>query len=204
MKRNLIITAIICLTSLLPVMAQKNIYEFSAKDADGKVVSMEEYKGKVLLIVNTATECGFTPQYLELEALYEKYAEKGFVVLDFPCNQFGGQAPGTIDEIQQFCTQYNVQFPQFDKIEVNGNNALPLFKYLKKKQKFRGFDKDNQLTPLLDNMLSRQYPDYKQTSDIKWNFTKFLIDRNGKVIARFEPTANMERVEEAVEKALAK
>ncbi len=182
--------------------AQKDIYGFTAKDANGQTVTMDQYKGQVLLIVNTATECGFTPQYTELEALYEKYKAQGFVVLDFPCNQFGEQAPGTIAEIQEFCTQYNVQFPQFDKIEVNGPNALPLYQYLKKKQKFRGFDKGHRLSPLLDNMLSRQYPGYEKTPDIKWNFTKFLVDRNGKVIARFEPTADMAKVEAAIEKAL--
>ena len=182
--------------------AHKDIYGFTAKDANGQTVTMDQYKGQVLLIVNTATECGFTPQYTELEALYEKYKAQGFVVLDFPCNQFGEQAPGTIAEIQEFCTQYNVQFPQFDKIEVNGPNALPLYQYLKKKQKFRGFDKGHRLSPLLDNMLSRQYPGYEKTPDIKWNFTKFLVDRNGKVIARFEPTADMAKVEAAIEKAL--
>ena len=192
----------LCLAFVFSANAQKNIYGFSAKDASGKTVSMEEYQGKVLLIVNTATECGFTPQYTELEALYEKYADQGFVVLDFPCNQFGEQAPGTIAEIQEFCTQYNVQFPQFDKIEVNGQNAHPLYTYLKKKQKFRGFDKGHPLSPLLDNMLTRQYPGYEKTPDIKWNFTKFLVDRNGKVIARFEPTADMAKVEAAIEKAL--
>lgn len=192
----------LCCATMMAAHAQKDIYGFTAKDANGETVSMEQYKGKVILIVNTATECGFTPQYTELEALYEKFADRGFVILDFPCNQFGEQAPGTIEEIQQFCTQFNVQFLQFDKIEVNGKNAHPLYTYLKKKQKFRGFDKDHKLSPLLDNMLSRQYPNYEKTPDIKWNFTKFLVDRNGKVVARFEPTASMERVAAAVEKLL--
>lgn len=201
MNPKISLIALLCIL-FFSAQAQKDIYGFTAKDANGQTVTMDQYKGQVLLIVNTATECGFTPQYTELEALYEKYKDKGFVVLDFPCNQFGGQAPGTIAEIQEFCTQYNVQFPQFDKIEVNGPNALPLYQYLKKKQKFRGFDKGHRLSPLLDNMLSRQYPGYEKTPDIKWNFTKFLVDRNGKVIARFEPTADMGKVEAAIEKAL--
>ena len=201
MNPRISLIALLCVL-LFSAQAQKDIYGFTAKDANGQTVTMDQYKGQVLLIVNTATECGFTPQYTELEALYEKYKAQGFVVLDFPCNQFGEQAPGTIEEIQEFCTQYNVQFPQFDKIEVNGPNALPLYQYLKKKQKFRGFDKGHRLSPLLDNMLSRQYPGYEKTPDIKWNFTKFLVDRNGKVIARFEPTADMAKVEAAIEKAL--
>ncbi len=201
MNPRISLIALICVL-FFSAQAQKDIYGFTAKDANGQTVTMDQYKGQVLLIVNTATECGFTPQYTELEALYEKYKAQGFVVLDFPCNQFGEQAPGTIAEIQEFCTQYNVQFPQFDKIEVNGPNALPLYQYLKKKQKFRGFDKGHRLSPLLDNMLSRQYPGYEKTPDIKWNFTKFLVDRNGKVIARFEPTADMAKVEAAIEKAL--
>ena len=201
MNPKISLIALLCIL-FFSAQAQKDIYGFTAKDANGQTVTMDQYKGQVLLIVNTATECGFTPQYTELEALYEKYKAQGFVVLDFPCNQFGEQAPGTIAEIQEFCTQYNVQFPQFDKIEVNGPNALPLYQYLKKKQKFRGFDKGHRLSPLLDNMLSRQYPGYEKTPDIKWNFTKFLVDRNGKVIARFEPTADMAKVEAAIEKAL--
>lgn len=201
MNPRISLIALLCVL-FFSAQAQKDIYGFTAKDANGQTVTMDQYKGQVLLIVNTATECGFTPQYTELEALYEKYKAQGFVVLDFPCNQFGEQAPGTIAEIQEFCTQYNVQFPQFDKIEVNGPNALPLYQYLKKKQKFRGFDKGHRLSPLLDNMLSRQYPGYEKTPDIKWNFTKFLVDRNGKVIARFEPTADMAKVEAAIEKAL--
>ncbi len=201
MNPRISLIALLCVL-FFSAQAQKDIYGFTAKDANGQTVAMDQYKGQVLLIVNTATECGFTPQYTELEALYEKYKAQGFVVLDFPCNQFGEQAPGTIAEIQEFCTQYNVQFPQFDKIEVNGPNALPLYQYLKKKQKFRGFDKGHRLSPLLDNMLSRQYPGYEKTPDIKWNFTKFLVDRNGKVIARFEPTADMAKVEAAIEKAL--
>ena len=167
----------------------QDFYSISVKNADGADVSMADYSGKVLLIVNTATKCGFTPQYEELEALYEQYRSKGFEILDFPCNQFGGQAPGTAAEIKEFCTSnYNTQFPQFAKIDVNGENADPLFTYLKSQKGFEGFDLENQTGQMLDNMFRRQNPDYDKNPDIKWNFTKFLVDKKGNVVARFEPT----------------
>ena len=148
-----------------------SIYDFSVKDAARNEVSLEDYKGKVLLIVNTATGCGFTPQYEGLQDLYEKYAEKGFEILDFPCNQFGGQAPGTEDEIIDFCqSRYGVTFKQFAKIEVNGENEEPLYKFLKKEK---------------GGMLG---------SKIKWNFTKFLVDRNGKVVERFAPMVTPDKI----------
>ena len=141
-------------------MTAQSIYDFTVKDDAGKDVSLAEYKGKVLLIVNTATRCGFTPQYKDLEPLYQKYHGQGFEILDFPCNQFGQQAPGTIQEIHSFCTaNYDIHFPQFDKIEVNGENAHPLYTWLKAQG---------------------------GGGDIKWNFTKFLIGRDGKVIKRYE------------------
>lgn len=180
--------------------AQKNVYGFSVQDADGQRVSLKQYKGKVLLIVNTATRCGFTPQYKELEALYEKYHEQGFEVLDFPCNQFGEQAPGSIREIHSFCTaNFDIRFPQFDKVDVNGENAIPLYIYLKERKGFEGFDLDDKIGVMLDKMLEQQDPDFRQKSDIKWNFTKFLVDKHGKVVRRFEPTAKMSDVEAAVE-----
>ncbi len=155
------------------------IYEFTVKDVNGKEVSLEEYRGKVLLIVNTATGCGFTPQYEGLQDLYEQYHEQGLEILDFPCNQFGGQAPGTEAEIVDFCqSRYGVTFPQFAKIEVNGPNAAPLFKYLK----------DRQGGVLGDN--------------IKWNFTKFLVDRDGEVIDRFAPTVTPAKLEDRVKEVL--
>lgn len=179
--------------------AQKNVYGFSVQDADGQRVSLKQYKGKVLLIVNTATRCGFTPQYKELEALYEKYHEQGFEVLDFPCNQFGEQAPGSIREIHSFCTaNFDIRFPQFDKVDVNGENAIPLYIYLKERKGFEGFDLDDKIGAMLDKMLEQQDPDFRQKSDIKWNFTKFLVDKHGKVVQRFEPTAKMEDVEAAI------
>lgn len=159
------------------VIAQDNIYSFKVKDDKGAEVSLEQYKGKVLLIVNTATRCGFTPQYKDLEAIYEKYNEQGFEILDFPCNQFGGQAPGTIAEIKEFCsTNYNVKFTQFDKIEVNGENEHPLYTYLKANS--------------------------ENKNNIRWNFTKFLISADGKILKRFESGDKMEDVESAVAQAL--
>ncbi len=185
------------------VAAQDNVYQFSVKDAQGKDVSLAEYKGSVLLIVNTATKCGFTPQYKDLEGLYSKYKLRGFVVLDFPCNQFGEQAPGTISEIHEFCTaNYDIQFPQFDKVDVNGKNEIPLFTYLKAQKGFAGFDLDDPIGKFLDASMSKRNPNYKDSPDIKWNFTKFLIDKNGNVIKRFEPTAKMSDVEAELLKLL--
>ena len=175
-----------------------SIGDFSVRDADGQTVSLSQYAGQVLLVVNTATKCGFTPQYTELENLYEKFADKGFTVLDFPCNQFGEQAPGSIAEIREFCTgTYNVSFPQFDKIDVNGEAADPLFTWLKEQRGFAGFGEGPQ-AGMMDRMMKRADPDYASKPDIKWNFTKFLVDRKGRVAARFEPTADMKDVEAAV------
>ena len=177
--------AIMC---VLSVSAQ-GIYDFKVKDDMGKDVSLADYKDKVLLIVNTATRCGFTPQYDELEALYEKYHAEGFEILDFPCNQFGEQAPGTIEEIHQFCTaNFNIQFPQYDKIDVNGPNESPLFTYLKAQKGFGGFDLNDQRGKFMDEMLRKRDADYDKNSDIKWNFTKFLVSRDGRVVKRYEPT----------------
>lgn len=180
-----------------------NVYDFTVTDNQGNEVSLADYKGKVLLIINSATHCGFTPQYKELEALYTKDKDKGFVILDFPSNQFGEQAPGSDAEISQFCTlKYNVDFPQFHKIDVNGPDAAPLFTYLKEQKGFEGFDPDNALTPTLEDILGKADPNYADSSDIKWNFTKFLIDRDGNVVERFEPTKDMTVVAEEVEKLL--
>jgi glutathione peroxidase len=148
------------------------IYDFDVKGFDGNMMSMKEYEGKVLLIVNTATGCGFTPQYEGLQQLYDKYKEDGFEVLDFPCNQFGNQAPGSNEEIHQFCQlKYNTSFPMFSKVDVNGENEDPLFGYLKEQKK---------------TLLGKK---------IKWNFTKFLVDRNGTVVERFEPTTEPKQIE---------
>ena len=185
------ILGLMAMMSLLGMSAQ-GIYDITVKDDLGRDVSMADYKGKVLLIVNTATRCGFTPQYDELEALYEKYHAQGLEILDFPCNQFGEQAPGTIEEIHQFCTaNFNIQFPQFDKIDVNGANESPLFTYLKAKKGFGGFDLNDQRGKFMDEMLRKRDADYDKKSDIKWNFTKFLVSRDGRVVKRYEPTDKM-------------
>ena len=193
--KKMMITCLLAIVCVLTASAQ-GIYDFKVKDDAGKDVSLAEYKGKVLLIVNTATRCGFTPQYKELEALYEKYRSEGLEILDFPCNQFGQQAPGTIQEIHQFCTaNFDIQFPQFDKIEVNGANAHPLYNWLKAQKGFGGFDANDERGKMMDGMLRRQDADYDKKSDIKWNFTKFLVSRDGKVLKRYEPTDKMIDVE---------
>ncbi|MBO4821292.1 MAG: nitroreductase family protein [Prevotella sp.] len=197
MKR--LFLCLMAMTSVLALSAQ-SIYDFKVKDDVGQEVSLSDYKGKVLLIVNTATRCGFTPQYKELEALYEKYAKEGFEILDFPCNQFGEQAPGTIQEIHQFCTaNFNINFPQFDKIEVNGDNAHLLYVWLKSQKGFGGFDVTDERGKMMDGMLRRQDAEYDKKSDIKWNFTKFLVSRDGQVVKRYEPTDKMSDVEADVQ-----
>ncbi|MBR6936940.1 MAG: nitroreductase family protein [Prevotella sp.] len=194
MKKVLSISFLLCL-SLLTAHAQ-SIYDYTVKDDAGKDVSLSTYKGKVLLIVNTATKCGFTPQYKDLQALYEKYRTQGLEILDFPCNQFGSQAPGTIQEIHQFCTaNFAIQFPQFDKIDVNGPNESPLYTYLKSQKGFGGFDLNDQTGSMLDKMFSKNDPDYAKNPSIKWNFTKFLVSRGGKVLKRYEPSDKMTNVE---------
>ena len=180
-----------------------NIFDITVKDAKGNDVSLNQYKGKTLLIVNTATECGFTPQYALLQEMYEKLKDKGLEILDFPCDQFGHQAPGTNEEIAKFCSsRFGVTFPQFAKIDVNGENETELFKTLKAAKGFGGFDKNHQLTEILEKMLSEADPDYAKKSDIKWNFTKFLVNKSGAVVARFEPTHDMADVEKQIEAIL--
>ena len=181
----------------------RTVYDFSVKDRKGKEVSLKEYANEVLLIVNTATKCGFTPQYEELEKLYEKYHSQGFEVLDFPCNQFGQQAPGTDESIHEFCKlNYGTEFPRFKKLKVNGDDADPLYKFLKEQKGFAGFDASHPLTPVLDKLLSENNPAYKENADIKWNFTKFLINKRGQVVARFEPTESIENIAKQIEEIL--
>lgn len=181
----------------------RTVYEFSVKDRKGKEVSLKEYANEVLLIVNTATKCGFTPQYEELEKLYEKYHSQGFEVLDFPCNQFGQQAPGTDESIHEFCKlNYGTEFPRFKKLKVNSDDADPLYKFLKEQKSFAGFDASHPLTPVLDKLLSESNPAYKENADIKWNFTKFLINKRGQVVARFEPTESIENIAKQIEEIL--
>ena len=180
-----------------------SLYDIKVKDDIGQDVSLSDYRGKVLLIVNTATRCGFTPQYKALEALYERFHGQGLEILDFPCNQFGEQAPGTIQEIHEFCTvNFDIQFPQFDKIEVNGAGESPLYTYLKAEQGFRGFDLNDKMGKLMDEMLRKQDADYDKKADIKWNFTKFLVTRDGRVVKRYEPTNKMSDIEADIQKEL--
>jgi len=186
-------------------METNTVYQFTVKGRNGEDVSLADYKGKVLLIVNTATRCGFTPQYDGLEWMYDQHKDKGFEILDFPCNQFGQQAPGTDDEIHSFCVlRYNTAFPRFAKVDVNGDNAAPLFKFLAGNTKFEGFSHDDKIAPILEKMLGEADPDYAKKSDIKWNFTKFLIGKDGRIVRRFEPTAPLAEVESAVVAELAK
>ena len=161
--------------TIVPEEPADDIYQFKVLDGNGDSVALSQYRGKVLLVVNTATQCGYTPQYTDLQRIYEAYKDSGFVILDFPCNQFGSQAPGSYDDIHDFCTgRYGITFPQFAKIDVTGANASPLYVWLKT----------------------------KKPGDIKWNFTKFLLDRKGEVIRRFEPANSMSTVESAIVKAL--
>ena len=166
-----------------------SIYDLKVKTRKGEEISLKDFEGKVLLIVNTATGCGFTPQYEALEKLYETYHDKGFEVLDFPCNQFGHQAPGEDDEIHEFCTaKYKTQFDQFSKIDVNGENESKLYTLLKKEM-------PNEEVKGLKNKMAMKAIEKisttcKKDGDIKWNFTKFLVDRKGNVVKRFDPTSN--------------
>ena len=178
------------------------IYDISVKNANGEDVSLSDYKGNVIIVVNTATGCGFTPQYKPLEEMYEKYHDKGLEIIDVPCNQFAGQAPGSDEEIHEFCTlKYNTKVPQMKKSDVNGDNAIELFTFLKSQKGFEGFGKGPKALAMAA-MCKAANKDYRSSPDIKWNFTKFVIDRNGEVVARFEPTHSMKELEELVEKLI--
>ena len=175
-----------------------SVYDFTVKDRMGNDVSLKDYEGKVLLIVNTATGCGFTPHYEPLEAMYKEFRDKGFEILDFPCNQFADQAPGSDDEIHEFCTlKFGTEFPQFTKIDVNGETADPLFAYLATEKPFETFGKGLKMAAL-KKFADANNKKFGDKAYIKWNFTKFLIDREGNVVTRFEPTADMEDVRAAV------
>ena len=183
--------------------SDKSLYDFMLVAQGARVVPLSDFKDKVVMVVNTASKCGFTPQYEQLQALYAKYGERGFEIIDIPCNQFGEQSPESDAETTQFCQlNYGTTFPQFKKAEVNGANELPLYTWLKAERGFNGFDEGHKLTPILDKLLREADADYDKKSDIKWNFTKFLIGRDGRVVARFEPTADMAVVERAIEELL--
>ncbi|MGP1435547.1 MAG: glutathione peroxidase [Phocaeicola sp.] len=179
-------------------MNTKTVYDFSLKDKNGEEASLSQYKGKVLLIVNTATGCGFTPQYEDLEAMYHRLKDKGLEILDIPCNQFGHQAPGTDAEIQEFCQlKFGADFPQFKKSDVNGANELPLYTWLKREKGFEG-SYDAKLAGIMEKLYNENNPEPRKKDDIQWNFTKFLINREGQVVARFEPTRDLKEVEEHI------
>lgn len=178
-----------------------SIYDFNVKTQDGNSIPLENYKGQVLLIVNTATGCGFTPQYSELQDLYELHQKDGLEILDFPCNQFNEQAPGSDEEIHSFCTgRYGITFPQFSKIDVNGENASPLYKYITENTTFGGFN--GPMSLILTPIVKKMDKDYKNNGNIKWNFTKILVDRDGNIVGRFEPTESMDKVKAKVEEVL--
>lgn len=182
----------------------KTVYDFSVKDMQGNNVSLADYSGKVLLIVNTATGCGFTPQYEQLEEIYKEMKDKGFEILDFPCNQFAGQAPGSDEEIHDFCTiKFGTDFPQFSKIDVNGDQADPLFAFLSTEKPFKTFGKGPK--GLMMNKFTKAHnKKFGDKAYIQWNFTKFLVDREGNVVERFEPTVDMQEVKNAVAQLLSK
>ena len=178
-----------------------SIYDYSIVDRNGKEINLKEYKGKALIIVNTATGCGFTPQYEGLEKLYKEYHNKGLEIIDIPCNQFGNQAPGTDDEIHEFCAlKYNTSFDQFTKADVNGENEIPLYTYLKEQIK------EDKIEGLKSKMAMKAVEKISKTAknngDIKWNFTKFLVDKEGKVIERYSPTYKPEDMEEKIKKLI--
>ena len=177
------------------------IYNYTVKAQDGSEVALSSYKGKVLLIVNTATGCGFTPQYTELQELYDAHKADGLEILDFPCNQFANQAPGSDEEIHSFCTgRFGITFPQFAKVDVNGENAIDLYKYITANTTFAGFSGPMGL--MLKMVVKKADPDYKNNGNIKWNFTKILVDREGNIVKRFEPTEKMDEVKKQVEAIL--
>lgn len=179
------------------------IYDFTAKDIDGNQVEIKNYKGKAMLIVNTASKCGFTPQYEDLQRLYEKYHDKGLEILAFPCNQFMEQEPGKNQDIKAFCAlNFGVTFTILEKINVNGTSAHPIFKFLRENAPFKGFDMSNPTNKILDAMLKEKFPEFTVGDSIRWNFTKFLVDREGKILERFEPAVSPMDIEPYVEKVL--
>lgn len=179
-----------------------SVYDFSYRSMEGKEVSLSEFRGKVLLLVNTASKCGFTPQYEGLEKLYQAYKDQGLVIIGFPCNQFYAQEPESNEKVQEFCKlRYGVTFPLSQKIEVRGENAHPLYRYLTENTKFEGLG-DKPENKDFENLMKKLYKDGFNDSNIKWNFTKFLITRDGKIAHRFEPTVTPDELEPALKKYL--
>lgn len=179
------------------------VYDFKMKDIAGKEVSLADYTGKLLLIVNTASKCGFTPQYDGLEKLYQTYKDQGFVILGFPSNQFLAQEPGSNDEISSFCRlNYGVTFPLFAKIDVRGEHADPLYRFLTEAAPFKGFELDKESGRMIQGVVKEHYPENLEGNGIKWNFTKFLVGRDGQVKGRFEPTVTPEELDPVIKAAL--
>ena len=175
------------------------IFDFNLTDKSGKEVSLAQYKGKVLLVVNTATGCGFTPQYEALEYIYRRLKGKGLEIIDVPCDQFGHQAPGTDEEIGQFCSmKFGADFPQFKKSNVNGAHELPLFAWLKSEKGYAGNAYEPKLAAIMEDLYNKANEEPRKNDDIQWNFTKFLVNRDGRVVERFEPTQSLEDVEKAI------
>lgn len=178
-----------------------NVYDFCVKAQDGSDVELSKYQGKVLLIVNSATGCGFTPQYAELQEMYEEIKDDGLEILDFPCNQFAGQTPGTDEEVHDFCSsRYGITYPQFSKIDVNGENAIPLYKWITENTKFAGFN--GPMSLVLTPVVKKMDKDYKNNGNIKWNFTKILINREGEIVERFEPTVDVKKIAKKIKEIL--
>lgn len=178
-----------------------NAFDFTVKAQDGSDVELSQFNGKVLLIVNTATGCGFTPQYTELQEMYDELHDEGLEILDFPCNQFGEQTPGSDEEVHDFCTgRFGITFPQYSKVEVNGENAIPLYKWITENTKFAGFSGPMGL--VLRPIVKKMDSDYKNNGNIKWNFTKILINRDGEIVERFEPTVDVKLIANKVREVL--
>lgn len=178
------------------------LYDFTVKDTDGNDVSLSDYRGKVVMIVNTATGCGFTPQYGELEDLYSYFDGEEFEILAFPCNQFANQAPGTDEEIKSFCSlRYGITYSQFAKVDVNGENAIPLFKWLVQSSKFEGFPAGRGRLALKMTVWKND-KNYKNNNNIKWNFTKFLINKDGDLVARYEPSEKFDVIRDKISELL--
>ncbi len=203
MKKHFLLAALALVLSV-GCFAQKSIYEFTVKDIDGKEVSLADYKGKVLLIVNVASKCGLTPQYEGLEALYRQYKEQGLEILAFPCNQFLGQEPGTNDEIVKFCSvNYDITFPLFDKIDVNGDEESPLYTYLKQQAPFKGYPEGAEdFAEQLTMIHQKTGTGFDKGDAIKWNFGKFLVSRDGTTILRFEPMVSPAELEADIQRLL--
>jgi len=180
-----------------------SVYQYDVETIQGDSVSLEQYKGKVLVVVNTASKCGFTAQYSDLQKVYEQYKDQGVEILGFPSNQFGEQEPGTNSDVQSFCQMnYGVTFPLFAKSDVRGESAHPLFAYLSEEAPFQGFDTSEPSGKMLNAFLSEKLPQFLEGNDVKWNFTKFLIDRNGNVVQRFESTVEPLAMTSDIEKLL--